>query len=262
LACGEIGCTQNIECGKGYTCQSIIVDNRKKGICALGENQLFCAANPNVENCCTSQAMPVCANIEMLDANNNLMEKDDDKSLALGDKVRFRCSAVGNQDVDFNYEFRIWNINTNSWIDITDQSNTVAKNVSDLYVIGAFGKHIVQGRICWKNECQMWETVSGAPPSTSTSSTSNTNTGGTSQNGCPEGQILASTPPGGCPIINGQPTLCASEPYCRQAEGINCQSNSDCYDGYFCYQPPMPTCPAGMSCVQVMPSKYCTNKKQ
>lgn len=36
-----------------------------------------------------------------------------------------------------------------------------------------------------------------------------------------------------------------------------CQSDSDCQAFEFCYQPPMPTCPAGQSCIQVMPPAEC-----
>lgn len=257
LACGEFNCTQNSDCQNGLTCQSVTVDGKTKKICSKGENQLFCAANPSAGNCCTSQAMPVCASIEMLDANNNLMTGNADKNLKLGDEVRFRCAAVGNQDVDFDYEFRIWNMNTSSWVNITDESNTVAKNVSDSYVIGNFGKHIVQGRICWGNDCQVWEIVEGAP-------TNSAACYGENAVACSEGKVCSATPAGGCPTItvNGITTTsaCASVPVCRQAEGISCQNNEDCFNGYTCYQPPMPDCPAGMSCAQVMPSKYCTKQ--
>ncbi len=30
-----------------------------------------------------------------------------------------------------------------------------------------------------------------------------------------------------------------------------------CPSGYYCYQPPMPACPVGMACTQVMPRPYC-----
>lgn len=36
-----------------------------------------------------------------------------------------------------------------------------------------------------------------------------------------------------------------------------CQTDADCSNGEYCYQPPMPECPAGVSCVQVMPQKVC-----
>lgn len=30
-----------------------------------------------------------------------------------------------------------------------------------------------------------------------------------------------------------------------------------CPAGYYCYQPPMPTCPPGVNCTQAMPRRYC-----
>lgn len=36
-----------------------------------------------------------------------------------------------------------------------------------------------------------------------------------------------------------------------------CETNSDCLRTETCYQPPMPTCPPGENCIQVMPQKYC-----
>ena len=163
LACGVIGCTQNSDCQNGLTCQTVTVDSQSTGICAKGENQLFCAADPSAANCCESQAMPVCASIDMLDANNNTMEANDDDSLKDGDEVRFRCTAVGNQGVDFNYEFRIWAPGMSSWINLTDTSGAIAKNVSDSYTISSFGDYVVQGRICWGTECQVWEMVDNSP---------------------------------------------------------------------------------------------------
>lgn len=257
LACGEFNCTQNSDCQSGLTCQSVTVNGESKKICSKGENQLFCAADPTTDNCCVSQAMPVCASIEMLDANNNLMTGDADRNLSIGDEVRFRCSAVGNQDVDFDYQFRIWDKSTTSWVNITDDSDTVAKNVSALYTINSFSKYVVQGRICWGNECQVWEIIENSP----------SNSGvcyGENAVACPDGEICSATPAGGCPTItvDGITTTsaCASVPVCRQAEGIDCETNDDCFEGYTCYQPPMPTCPDGMSCAQVMPSKYCTKQ--
>lgn len=38
---------------------------------------------------------------------------------------------------------------------------------------------------------------------------------------------------------------------------ITCMSRTDCPTGYRCYQPPMPTCPAGRMCPEVMPARYC-----
>lgn len=38
---------------------------------------------------------------------------------------------------------------------------------------------------------------------------------------------------------------------------ISCMSRTDCPSGYRCYQPPMPTCPAGRMCPEVMPARYC-----
>ena len=36
-----------------------------------------------------------------------------------------------------------------------------------------------------------------------------------------------------------------------------CQTDQDCQVDLKCYQPPMPTCPEGFGCIQVMPQKYC-----
>ncbi|MBP6989623.1 hypothetical protein KBB48_02520 [Candidatus Shapirobacteria bacterium] len=36
-----------------------------------------------------------------------------------------------------------------------------------------------------------------------------------------------------------------------------CNTNSDCQGNEYCYQPPMPTCPKGENCLDVMPKKYC-----
>lgn len=36
-----------------------------------------------------------------------------------------------------------------------------------------------------------------------------------------------------------------------------CATNADCRSGEQCYQPPMPACPEGRACPQVMPSKIC-----
>lgn len=38
---------------------------------------------------------------------------------------------------------------------------------------------------------------------------------------------------------------------------VNCKTDSDCQKYEYCYQPPMPPCPAGAACVQVLPPKYC-----
>lgn len=166
LSCGETGCHTNDDCESGLTCQTVSIDGSSQGICALGSNQLFCAASPTEANCCEAQAMPTCASIDVLDSNNNLMEGNDDDNLNIGDSVRFRCTATGNQGVTFNYEFRIWAKETNYWTNLTDTSGTVAKNVSDSYIITTSGDYIAQGRICWESECQPWETVSNAPTTT------------------------------------------------------------------------------------------------
>lgn len=39
--------------------------------------------------------------------------------------------------------------------------------------------------------------------------------------------------------------------------GDNCQNDADCGTGNKCYQPPMPNCPPGKMCPQVMPRPYC-----
>ncbi|GEM_PF-5894853 len=157
LNCGEFGCNSNADCDNGLTCQPVNKDGVAKKICAKGENQLFCAAQPNVSNCCESQAMPVCASIEMLDVNLNPMTGDDDEKLKSGDEVRFRCSASGNQSVNFNYEFRILIPGSENWLDISNQGEE--KDLSKIYALENFGQHIVQGRICVENECQVWEAI-------------------------------------------------------------------------------------------------------
>lgn len=43
------------------------------------------------------------------------------------------------------------------------------------------------------------------------------------------------------------------------AQAVACNTNSDCSSTQYCYQPPMPICPAGMACIQVMPAKYCAD---
>jgi hypothetical protein len=101
--------------------------------------------------------MPVCANIEMLDKDLNLMTGTDDERLKSGDELRFRCSAKGNQSVNFNYEFRILPPNSTDWLDITNQGEE--KDLSKIYTLENFGQHIVQGRICVGNECQVWEAI-------------------------------------------------------------------------------------------------------
>ncbi len=246
LACGTTGCTQNDDCQNGLTCQSVTVNSQSTGICAKGENQLFCAANPTTDNCCISQAMPVCASIEMLDASNNLMTGDADKNLKVGDEVRFRCNAVGNQDVDFDYQFRIWDKSTTTWVDITDSSGTVAKNISDTYKINNFSKHVVQGRICWGTECQVWEIVEGAPttkgePLPLINDVRSLNCFEENAIPCADGYICSATPAGGCPssvTVNGEELVsaCARTPSCMKAEGIECETVKDCFDGYSCQE--------------------------
>jgi len=41
--------------------------------------------------------------------------------------------------------------------------------------------------------------------------------------------------------------------------GITCQPSAGCSGGLTCYQPPMPPCPVGKACVQVMPAAICRN---
>ena len=167
LVCGSFDCNQNSDCALGLTCQPVVVNGQDKKICGLGENQLFCAATPNVENCCESQAIPVCASIEILDSSNNIMTASDDAKLKNGDEIRFRCSAVGNQDVDFDFQFRVWAPNTNFWTDLTDTSGSVEKNISDAYIINNLGHYTAQGRICVGSNCQAWEIVAGSPSTSS-----------------------------------------------------------------------------------------------
>lgn len=45
----------------------------------------------------------------------------------------------------------------------------------------------------------------------------------------------------------------------RPGCGTTCQSSAGCSIGLTCYQPPMPICPPGTFCTQVMPPKICRN---
>ena len=203
IACGDTGCQVNDDCTSGLTCQEVSIGNQSVGICALGSNQLFCAAEPNVANCCEPVSMPKCNSIDMLNADNTLMSEDDDKDLSTGDQVKFQCTARGTLTIDFDYEFRILTP-AGQWIDITDTNNVTAKNISAPYTINDYGSFVAQARICVGNDCQAWESVPNAP-----------------------------------------------------SNNVNCQTDDDCNTGFFCYQPAMPTCPPGVSCVQVMPDKIC-----
>lgn len=52
-------------------------------------------------------------------------------------------------------------------------------------------------------------------------------------------------------------------PYPTSIQNIcntRCFADSDCTTGY-CYQPPMPDCPPGMACPEVMPAKVCRNRE-
>jgi hypothetical protein len=46
-------------------------------------------------------------------------------------------------------------------------------------------------------------------------------------------------------------------PFPTPVPGGKCATNKDCPANYICYQPPMPPCPPGMACAQMMPAKYC-----
>jgi len=53
---------------------------------------------------------------------------------------------------------------------------------------------------------------------------------------------------------------CASQPFCRRAQGIICTTDDDCFNGYSCYQPPQPDClPGATTCPQAKPS-YCVKQ--
>jgi hypothetical protein len=54
------------------------------------------------------------------------------------------------------------------------------------------------------------------------------------------------------PAVTPKPT---PAPACNAA----CSSTDQCGSGQVCYQPPMPSCPPGMACIQVMPTKVCRN---
>lgn len=45
------------------------------------------------------------------------------------------------------------------------------------------------------------------------------------------------------------------------SEKKRCSKDADCREGSTCYQPPMPLCPEGVTCTQVLPEQYCLSKK-
>jgi hypothetical protein len=54
-------------------------------------------------------------------------------------------------------------------------------------------------------------------------------------NDCQTGYVCAGTPPGGCGTgPNGEQLTCATQPYCRLAEGMSCTNDDGCYSGYEC----------------------------
>lgn len=57
------------------------------------------------------------------------------------------------------------------------------------------------------------------------------------------------------------PTRVPSPPVSVTPGSQTCSINSDCPSGQYCYQPPMPACPEGMACAQVMPAKICRESK-
>lgn len=66
-------------------------------------------------------------------------------------------------------------------------------------------------------------------------------------------QILSVTPANCTGTPETLVRVCGDEFYC--------ESDSNCPTFAFCYQPPMPVCPPGMACPQVMPRKECHLKK-
>ena len=76
---------------------------------------------------------------------------------------------------------------------------------------------------------------------------------------CPKGAtcILALPPGGWClPTPTPKPTPTPSP---RLGCGSICQKSAACAAGLICYQPPMPSCPPGKLCSQVMPAAVCRN---
>jgi hypothetical protein len=69
---------------------------------------------------------------------------------------------------------------------------------------------------------------------------------------CPAGTQCLVVPKVCVPRLRPTPTL-------RPIRGT-CTTDGSCGLGKECYQPPMPICPAGMACIQVMPPRYCRPK--
>jgi hypothetical protein len=72
------------------------------------------------------------------------------------------------------------------------------------------------------------------------------------------------TPPSGCTYRAVQciqapcpPIIICPSPTPQQY----CQSDTDCSNGEYCYQPPMPYCPPGAACIQAFPQRYCKEKE-
>lgn len=63
--------------------------------------------------------------------------------------------------------------------------------------------------------------------------------------------VHASNPP------TDELTHIATTDFTIQESPENCQLDTDCPNGQICYQPPMPSCPPGVGCAQVMPAKIC-----
>jgi hypothetical protein len=179
----------------------------------------------------------------MLDANNQPITGGADSLLKLGSKVRFRCNASGNTNIQYYYEFRIWATNTNYWTDLTDHSGSVANNVSSTYTIANSGKHIAQGRICTVGcytgmvcpadampHCQDWEAVAGAPEFHYCQTDAD----------CPSGHRCYQPPMPLCRAgANGEDIGCVQvmpQAYCQVIDGTNdkCQTDADCPKGQYC----------------------------
>lgn len=78
----------------------------------------------------------------------------------------------------------------------------------------------------------------------------------------PRPACLSANPP--CRIAERNDYCPPTSPTPPPAKGqcnARCQTDKDCGNNLLCYQPPMPACPTGMMCAQVMPASVCRNRE-